>query len=476
MIFRRCLLHGAAIASLCLCQTAVAAESNEDSAGAAPEVRSVTRSMTLAEASELALQTLQHGDVETAVGLGRQVLQFNPNDTDALFVVATAELQLGNYHASRIAAARAYRTSDDPRVRLRAAQLAATAAIQNNQPTLSQLWLRRAATNTSNGGDTQRIAADYARLRKMNPLSFRLTGSVTPSNNVNNGANSSELHIDGVPTVGDLSSSAQALPGTLATTDVEIGYRIAESETGITKIGARMYVKRVSLSSKSKEIAKDLSDADLDTTYLNFSMDRNFLWGSPGNTASVGASLGRVWAGNDHYYDLLNVRGTRSFKLGDRARLNFGASLEGRQLNRSFGHDQTLASLTMQLNRELSWGDSLGLSFSFADVRTQDVNQRRLSSGVYASYQFAKAWGPARVTASLAVEKTAYRDYQIGWIAVPGGRQDLLLSGDLFFFFKDYTYAGFAPAVRLHAGRRQSNVSRFDSDEISVSFEIRSIF
>ena len=50
------------------------------------------------------------------------------------------------------------------------------------------------------------------------------------------------------------------------------------------------------------------------------------------------------------------------------------------------------------------------------------------------------------------------------------------MTGDVTLFFEDYDYAGFAPTVRISAGRRSSNFSMFSSSEFSVSLGIRSKF
>lgn len=442
----------------------------------ASESEKVSQNMSLDDARELARSALINGDHAIAVDLGGQILRLRPDDVDVMLLVATAELERGHFREARKAAARAYRESEDNQIRLNAAQLAASAALYENRLTLSQLWLRRAATNTSAPQDLHRIGADYLRLRRLNPFSFHFRGQIAPSNNVNNGANGSELIIDGVPLTGELSGSAQSLSGIIYVTDAQLKYRIAQSRKGSTTLGTRLYAKRVSLSSEAKRLAPGLKEAELGTTYLDFSVARKILWGTPGNGAGGELSFGRAWAGESHHYDFVKLNGTRFFRLGDRTQLSFSAAVEERNLNRSFGQDQTLFSFAAQLSSQLSWGDRVGLSMTVIDVQTEDVNQRSLSTGVYASYSFAKPWGPVQISASLAVEQAAYKAYQIGWIAVPGGRKDTLLATDLTFHFKDLTYAGFTPALRLRAGRRFSNVSRFESDVISMNFEIRSEF
>ncbi len=434
------------------------------------------RNVTLGEARALAHMALSRGDADLALKLGQSLLHVDARDANALAIVAAAEAQRGNHRASRVAAGRAYRASDTPKARLKAAQFAARAAMLDHRPTLTQIWLRRAATNTTNENDIKRIGADYARVRQMNPFSFRINVGVTPSDNVNNGSDSALQLIDGVPIVGYLSGSAQALSGTVATTDIALGYRIAQSKTAVTQLGARLYVKQISLSSDAKALAPGLSGSDLGSTYADVSIDRHFRWGKPGNTASVGLGVGRTWSGNDENYDFAVIRGSRSVKLGDRTRLSFNASLEERLSSVRDSQDQTLTTLGAHISHKLDRGDTIGLSFSVSDVDADHINMRQQSGSVRASYHFGKSIGPAQVTASVTMGQSQFDDYRVGWISVPGGRKDNSIYGEVTLFFEDYDYAGFAPSVRLRAGQRQSNISRFEGDEFSVGFEIKSRF
>jgi hypothetical protein len=461
------MMRFAAIAALSLGAAMAVAQPHGTPAG---------QNITLGEARALAHVALSRGDADLALKLGRSLLQANAKDANALAIVAAAEAQLGNHRASRVAAGRAYRASDTSKARLKAAQFAARAAMLDNRPTLTQIWLRRAATNTTNEHDMKRIGADYARVRRMNPFSFRIGGSVTPSDNVNSGSDSALQLIDGVPIIGSLSGSAQALSGTIATTDVALGYRISQSKTAATQIGARLYVKRVSLSSEAKAAAPGLSGTDLGSTYADLSIDRHFRWGKAGNTASVGVAVGRTWSGSEENYDFAVVRGSRSIKLGARTRLRFNASLEERNSAFRDSQDQTLTTFGAQISHKLERGDSVALSFSLSDVDADHINMRQQSSSLRASYHFGKSVGPAQISASLTFGQSQFDDFRVGWISVPGGRQDMSAYGDITLFFEDYDYAGFAPSVRLRAGQRQSNVSRYEGDEVSIGFEIKSRF
>ena len=91
------------------------------------------------------------------------------------------------------------------------------------------------------------------------------------------------------------------------------------------------------------------------------------------------------------------------------------------------------------------------------------------------TYSFADQIGPALVSVGLVLGRSDYPDY-VAVFNVPGGKQDRSAYADVNIFLPDMDYAGFAPTVRIRAGRTQSNVSRFDTREISVAVGIRSKF
>ncbi|MEM6759915.1 MAG: hypothetical protein AAF601_10595 [Pseudomonadota bacterium] len=432
--------------------------------------------ITLDRARVLARQALARGDLVLAIKLARGLLEADPDDANAHMIVAVAMARAGEANEARKSAARAYRISDTKPARMQAAQLAAKAALHDNRPTLTQLWLRRAALNVADDVSKDRIATDYARVRTINPLSFRINAGLRPSNNVNNGADSALQVIDGVPIVGTLSGGAQALEGTIGTVDIDLSYRLRQSARSVTRLGGRFYMRRVWLSSSAKAQAPGLADDALDSTYVDVSLSHAFALGAEGNTASAGVRLGRAWAAGDEDYDFVALSASRSVKLGDPMRLSFAVVAEERDVARDEVFDQTRLQFNTRLSRKLQNGDRISLSYAITDTDADHVNLRSMAQSLRGSYAFEKPLGPAKVSTALTLGRSNYDDFRVGFIRVPGGREDTSVYGDVTFFFHEYDYGGFAPSVRLRAGRRDSNVSRYDSTEVSVNFQIRSTF
>ena len=431
---------------------------------------------TLDQVRILAQQALTHKDPELASHLALGLLEADPDDAGALFILSQARFMAGDHIAARKASAKAYRLGASRKDRVRAAEMAARAALHEERPTLTQLWLRRAALNVEDSVAMDRIAADYALVRRINPLSFRIGGGLRPSNNVNNGADSALQVIDGVPVVGALSGGAQALDGTVGTLDIDLAYRLRQSKTSQTRLGSRFYMRRIWLSSDSKAQAPELENEDFDSTYLDVSLTHSFALGAEGNTASVGFRLGRAWAAGSTDYDFAAVTASRGIKLSPSTRLTFAVTGEKRDVESGAVFDQTRLQLNTGVSHRLANGDRIGLSYAITDADADHINYRSTAQSLRGTYAFDKAMGPAKVSASLTFGQTQYPDFQIGFIEVPGGREDRSVYGDVTFFFEDYDYGGFAPSVRLRAGQRDSNVSRYESSEFSIDFQIRSTF
>ena len=145
--------------------------------------------------------------------IAQGLLIADPHSAYAHYVLATAHADMGHGTDGRKSAARAYRYADNRVQKFQAAELAARLTFAEGHPTLTQLWLRRAVQNAPTPEIEEQLARDYARVRRENPFRFSITGGVKPSSNVNNGADTAQQVIDGLPFTGRLSGSAQALSG-----------------------------------------------------------------------------------------------------------------------------------------------------------------------------------------------------------------------------------------------------------------------
>ncbi len=432
--------------------------------------------VTLDQARQIAQAALEQGEPRITLEIVSSLLQANPKDSHALLLASAANRALGEAKFGRRAASLAYRHSNNRAQKLQAAQLAAEAALAEERPTLTQIWLRRASLHTETEAEAEVIARAYRRMRAINPWSFNIDLSIRPSSNVNNGSESDLQIIDGIPVVGQLSGGAQALSGLIGTLTFGTEFRLRANETSRTSLGARTQIQRVSLSSEAERIAPEVSSRDFAQTYADLSLRHTFSVGTrPGEFASVGATLGGLWSPDDLEYSLLRLEAERVWRPKEGYRLSLSGSVTGYNRDGNF-NDSASFGLRGGYTRKLDNGDGLGFTLAYDKSDSDAPNRRSESVNARVRYSFARAWGPAQASASLSVSHADYQDYRVGFIEVPGGRQDTGAYADLSLFFADYDYAGFAPRVTIRAGRKSSNVSRFETRELSVGLSIQSKF
>lgn len=432
--------------------------------------------LTIEQGRKLALRALSNGDAQLALDVARGLWEADKKDPQTYSIIAAAYAQLGEHTAARQAAAQAYRLSDNKPLRLSAAQLAARAALAEERPTLTQIWLRRAALNSKSETDEKRIARDYRRVRAMNPWSFRLNGNLKPSSNVNNGADSALQIIEGVPVVGNLSGDAQALSGWVGTLDAAIDYRLHATDTSRTAIGARVYTRRVALSNGSKAQAANVSNSNFASTYTELSLKKTKIVGDRKDRLTYGLTAGASWYAQNTSYYFARVNLGYKWAVSPRTSLSLNGSVEQRDVPGRADYDSSIYSISGSLTQRLERGDSLSLSLSLRDVKSDRTNAPYTSASLRAAYSFGKQLGPAKISTGLVLGYSDYDVYGIGVISVPGGRQDKSIYADVTIVFPKYDYAGFAPTVRVRAGGKTSNISRFETRELSVSLGIQSKF
>ena len=432
--------------------------------------------LTLEQGRKLALHALSNGDAQLALNVSRGLWEADPKNPQTYSIIASAYAHLGEHTAARRAAAKAYRYSDNKTLRLSAAQLAARAALAEERPTLTQVWLRRAVLNSNSHADEKRIASDYARVRALNPWSFRLNGSLKPSSNVNNGADSALQIIDGDPLVGSLSGNAQALSGWITDVDASVGYRLRSTETSRTSLGARVFVHRVMLSDGAKIQAPSTENYDFSSTYVETSLKQTRIVGARKNRLNYGLAVGTsIYAQNTSYHFARGSLGYR-WKLAAQTHFSLNGSLERRHVPGKSIKDSSIYALSGALHHRLAGGNTLSFSLSLRDVKSDHIRTPYSSASLRASYAFAKQIGPAKISTGLTFGYSDYDIYLTGNRQAPGGRQDRSAYGDVTMVFPEHDYAGFAPTLRVRTGRKFSNVSRFDTREFSVSLGIQSKF
>lgn len=437
-----------------------------------------TRTLTLQQGLDYAVYTLNNGQPELTLQLTKGLLQAQPKAPIVHYLQAAAYAQTNRPVQGRQAAARAYRYAETPSDKFQAAQLAARLAVYSDQPTLAQVWLRRTAIHAPDETSQKFIAQDYKALRRINPWSFRLRLEAKPSSNVNNGSDTALQIIDGVPVTGTLRGGALALSGLIGVFDLATSYRLRETQKTRTTVSGRLYVQRVSLSSEAKATAPMVTGSDYASTFAEVSLRHAFATGPETRRGFAGGdvTLGTSWFGGERSYNFARLAGDRTWRLAGGRHLVLDALYENRFSARYGSNDADVFGVGARLATPLDNGDLFTLSMALRDTRAKWRNGTFRAASLRADYGFGRPVGPVQLSAGLVLGYADYPSFVSGVFLVPGGRQDKSVYGDLNMFFDRLDYAGFAPMLRLRAGRKSSNDSRFDIEELSLSLGIESKF
>lgn len=430
----------------------------------------------------LTAQSVQARDWTQARALAQALLQRDPNDIVALTALAQATFQLGDFTAAREAAARIYRSDAEPQRRYDAARLAALSASNQDRFTLAELWLRRALTVAPTEADAAQTTRDAAGVSRLNPWSTSVSLSFAPSTNVNGGSEDEINVIDGVPVVGLLSASAQALSGLIAQADLSTAYRLRENAQSRTLATARLYGRGVALTDDSLDAIKEeeaetgnrIKVGDFSTARLEFGISHDQV--ATGGAFGIDVAAGGYWSGAEYDYTYGRVAVDRSVSIGPRDALRGSVFYEQRFDAETNDPEDEVYGVQAQYLTRLGNGADASLSLAWSRRDSPFVNNESETWTLQAGYAPREQIGPARVSGTLGVQLTDFDYYFVGFIDVPGGRSDERLFASVQATFVDYSYAGFSPLVRLNAGRTESNVSRFNLTELSLDIGIRSTF
>lgn len=427
--------------------------------------------LSLPEAQALAVEALKQNRPKLAYRLSEGLLQANPRDGRAHYTQALAFAQVKAYGFGRKSARKAFNTARTPVQKYEAAHLASQMAYADDRLTLSQFWLRRAVQHAP----TEEVRKDsikaFRTVRAHNPLNFNLKFSVSPSDNVNNGSNSPYNIIDGVPVVGVLSPSAQAIDGIVATTDLQGSYRIAYGERFMTRLTGRAYTRQV----KFNNAVPGLSGSDISSTRLQVGLNHILVDPSKRGQWEFDLTGGRIWYGDSPLYDFARLGVERHNRLGENTHLSFGSAVEFQEDETWPYNDAIQYEGFAQLSYKLANGARIGGYLNYRTTDTDGVNQARDQWTGIVSYTMGREIGPAKLSFQLGHSIVDYDTYRIIG-PVPGGRSDNSTFGGVTASFQDWSYMGFVPTVSLNTEATESNISRFDVDETSVSFGIRSEF
>lgn len=427
---------------------------------------------------QTAVSALRSGNPETAYRFSEALLQRDPQDHAALLIQSRAARALGNYREARNAAKQAWRLAESDAQRYSASLLMAQALSSGGKKTLAQFWLRRAVHHAPDARRQARAIRDFRYVRATSPWHHRLSFSITPESNINNGSSerTSRLYYKltevllGGPAEFQLGGTQMALSGIEYAAGVSTRYRFKETATRAHDLTLTADYRTYTLSGEAKAQAPGAKGSDFafgsySAGYAHKGL--NFARRGEYRLAALG---GQTWYGGEEYTRFLRLSAGQSYKFEGGRRI--GAQISG---DRQFGvMTSDLDTLRADVSYSFRIGGQAGFltGLSLAQSDSPAPEDEFSEAGLRAQLTLGKPILGAVARIGLA----AYdRSYAVSRHS-PDGRQDEKYALDLSLTFREIDYYGFNPTLRLSGAKTDSNIGLYEAHRFGVNFGIQSAF
>ncbi|ETX14893.1 hypothetical protein OCH239_20790 [Roseivivax halodurans JCM 10272] len=418
------------------------------------------------------------GELEMSLGLADALLARDAGDVQALLIRSRAARDLGRYGDAREAGLAAWRGATDDGDRYAAALAVAQALASDGARTRAQFWLRRAVEVAPSPSHEARAVRDFRYVRARNPWSTRLSFSVSPSSNINDGSSEDEVPISlggsvpgGFQPVFVLGPSAKALSGIEYSAGLSTSRRLAETARRKTTLDFGLTHRTYTLSEESRDDAPDVEGSDFALSAVRIGVGHDWRTEDGRTELSFGTSAERNWYGGDPL--------SQTWRASAGVRQAITPTLMGR------------AGITRDLEEGLGsradaqgWRGSAGLvhilgsghqvsgALAYRDQSSEDGNLDFDETELTLGFGFARPiWGAGL---SLALSAAGRHHDEISLLE--NGRDDRRYTARATVTLDEIDYLGFVPDVTLRATRNDSTLGLYDREEFGVAFGIRSKF
>lgn len=436
--------------------------------------------MSRVEALELARALYLDGDAALANAIARRLIEADPRDVEALLILSASEEALGNPQAAFDFGKRAWEAAtraDRPApLRYEIARRTAHAAASAERNLAAQYWLTQSVQVAPGPAQAAQSRSDLATLRETSPIQANLTFQITPTTNLNDGSNTDLFMIDDV-IIGTLEGWSEAQPGVIGVANLDLIYALPGQRD---RLGLALTEVRHLLAPWAAEANPDLNATDLDQRSAALRFEHDFLLTGSEMPARLTFSGAQSWMGS----------WAENLPLGLSARAQVEVSLL----------DQADRAVMLTAIAERQWQDGIsgkvdGLSFSLAGTRhvdalaatlqlglTADVLHSAWSNTTYNAVQVTAGYfpdqplGPINWSVSVTAGAKDFPVYSLGFANVTRGRQDFSLGVNLTLEPQEAKVIGLTPYVTLGQLASWSNVSRNDTQSLSVSLGLSRAF
>jgi hypothetical protein len=420
--------------------------------------------LTPAAARQMARAALERGRADIAREIALQILASRPQDAEALMLLSAAEAQLGQGAAGAAAGRKAYRLAQTPAARFEAAFLTALAHDAAEQGLAAKLWLRRAAQVAPTEAERAAAEKGYAQLRARSRLSFRVSGDIGPSANVNGGSLHDTMVIVGLPF-----SIPEALPGGTWGLGLTGSYRLAQSENAVTELFADVTRRGVWLSDEAKSLAPTAKASDFALSTVKAGLTRRWRSTSKPLVFALTGSVGKRWYGGEALSTNLQAEGRVDWIRGDTQILSAAMTLERAANAQQAARDADVVQVSLTLQQQLQGAASVYVTGGLRDTASLAADIANDAAYLRVGYSPGMLAGGIGADLSMGVEQ---RDF----VRMPGLADDLKLNAAATFTFSRIDYMGFSPKLTVAAERNRSEFLPRDTRDISVGLGISSSF
>lgn len=440
---------------------------------AAAETVTLSRNQALV----LASHAVSTGDLVLANVIANRLLEGDPEDVQALMVLAATEPALGRAAYGRSMGRKAWAASRGRPTELRynIARLTAKAALVEGRPALAQFWLRRAMDVAPNPQAVAQTGQDFQNVRARTPLHWKLDLQVSPSSNINGGSDVGLLIVDEYY-IGTLGGWSEAKSGLLTTLDAEVLYALPPSANGQYILGMHADATQYRLSASAQAASPELDASVLNRTTVELLLRRE--QNRPGSKLPLSMTLtfGQSWQGGYVLGPHLRAEARTALVLRNDASLWLSGTLERQWQQGGLGRADALQLQLSGTKAVPALAGQVNVSLGATAARADYVNSNYNSVNLRLGYAPKKTIAGAEIAVALNTGWRGYDRFSLGFAEVTRGRTDESWGATLDVVVPKLSIMGFAPDLTLTHQTTSSNISRYSGTQTSIALGIRSNF
>ena len=426
-----------------------------------------TVQLSVSDSRIVAQRALNARDYPVAMGIAGALLQRDPNDLQALLIMAAGHLAMGQNNIAFKFAKRAYSVAPakNPN-RFGAATVAARSLARDKKFERAKFWMRRAIQLApSEKAEAVRIK-EFRNIRSASPWRNNASFSVQPSDNVNNGTSEKFINLGGLEfTLND----TEPLTGLKASLSFDIAYQLAKKTNRNTYIGLDFYNREVIVTGENNT---SLEGSDFRYTYGGIYLNNIRSVHDKSLIIRDKLSFGTTWYGGDQLNNRLAVSRSYRKTIDPKTALGLYVRL-AKTVNQSDPiKNSTSINVAPSYTRSIENVGIVRLSPFVSKVKSDSSSTANKGYGLSLNYRPHR--DIFKTSASFTLGIGARRDSLIGFSGVK--REDEYLSLRANFFVKNFTFFGFSPTINIEARRNRSNITIFDTESLGFGIGFRSAF